>query len=451
MSTDSPPPPPPTTAPAARSAMLIVFLVVFIDLLGFGIVLPLLPRYADTFLKGFEPTSKGVIIGLLYSSFSLMQFLFAPSWGRLSDRIGRRPVLLIGLGGSVAFYALFAVASSMSPDDAALAVMLLLLSRIGAGIAGANISTAAAVIADCTPPEKRAKGMALIGAAFGIGFTFGPLIAYGGMVTFQREPWAPGAVASGLSLIALILAVILLPETLPGGEKPPREGFSLGRTVAVLRNPAVGPLIVIYFLAIFAFANFEGTLSLFTESAFGLKEADNFLVFAYIGFVLMVAQGGIYRPLAGRRSEDYLLKLGTGLMLLGLGGMILVAYGTYHLRPQVITMPEVGGTVVIKPITDLSTGLKPLFYLCVTVAVTGFAFVNPSVSALVSRRADPNRQGEILGVNQSASALGRICGPFVGNVVFQWDAARTWPFGVAAGLLILVLAMTPLINPPRKD
>lgn len=446
MSTAAPPTAAPPTAP--RSAMFIVFLVVFIDLLGFGIVLPLLPRYADTFLGGFTPTAKGVIIGLLYSSFSIMQFLFAPTWGRLSDRVGRRPVLLIGLGGSVAFYALFAFASNLPAEAAPLAVMLLLLSRVGAGVAGASISTAAAVIADCTTPEKRAKGMALIGAAFGIGFTFGPLIAYAGLITFREQPWAPGAVASGLSLVALVLAVVLLPETLPPGPKPPRTGFDLRRTLAVLRDPAVGPLIVIYFLVIFAFANFEGTLSLFTGSAFGLKADDNFLVFAYIGFVLMVAQGGIYRPLAGRRSEDYFLKLGTGLMLLGMGGLVLVAYGTYQLRPQTIEFAETAQTVTIRPLTDLTTGLKPLFYLCVTVAVTGFAFVNPSISSLVSRRADPARQGEILGVNQSASALGRICGPFVGNVVFQWDEARTWPFAVAAGLLVFVLGLTPAVNPP---
>ncbi len=442
---------PPVPEKAPRSAMMIVFLVVFIDLLGFGIVLPLLPRFADTFLGGFEPTAKGVIIGLLYSSFSIMQFLFAPTWGRLSDRIGRRPVLLIGLAGSVGFYALFAFASALDRDQATLAVMLLLLSRVGAGIAGANISTAAAVIADCTPPEKRAKGMALIGAAFGIGFTFGPLIAFAGMVTFQKEPWAPGAIAAGLSFVAMLLALKLLPETLPAGPKPPREGFDIGRTLAVLRNPAVGPLIVVYFLAIFAFANFEGTLSLFTESAFKLNEKDNFLVFAYIGFVLMVAQGGVYRPLAGRRSEDYLLKLGTGMMLLGLGGLILVAYGTYYLRPQTIDGPIPGSTMVIKPISDLATALKPLFYLCVTVAVTGFAFVNPSISSLVSRRADPARQGEILGVNQSASALGRICGPFVGNVVFQWSDSRMGPFVVATLLLVLVLGMTPALTPAEQE
>ena len=158
--TESPEP----TAP--KKAMFIVFLVVVIDLLGFGIVLPLLPRYADLFIPaGTSKLMHGLIIGALFSGFSAMQFLFAPLWGRLSDRIGRRPVLLIGLAGSVAFYGLFGYASTLE-EQARLGLILLFVSRIGAGLAGATISTAAAVIADCTTPEKRSRGMALIGAAF---------------------------------------------------------------------------------------------------------------------------------------------------------------------------------------------------------------------------------------------------------------------------------------------
>ncbi len=170
---------PPTTPP--KGALLTVFLVVFIDLLGFGIVLPLLARYADTVLTktSLPASSYGLIIGLLMSTFSLMQFIFAPIWGRISDRVGRRPILILGLAGSVVFYALFGYASTegVREQDATLALILMFVARIGAGIAGANISTAHAVIADCTPKEKRAHGMALIGIAFGIGFTFGPLLA----------------------------------------------------------------------------------------------------------------------------------------------------------------------------------------------------------------------------------------------------------------------------------
>jgi len=417
-------------APRHRSAMFIVFLVVAIDLLGFGIVLPLVPRYAETYLNASSDLTKGVVIGLLYSLFSVMQFVFSPVWGRISDRIGRRPILLMSLAGSVVFYALFGFAATLPKEQAVLAIALLLLSRIGAGIAGASVSTAAAVIADCTTPEKRAKGMALIGAAFGIGFTFGPLIAWGGESSFDGAEWGPGAAASVLSLVALIFAVFMLKETLPAGPKPPRHFFSVERTMQVLRMPAVGALVLTYFLAICAFANFEATLSLFTESAFGLNRSDNYLVFAYIGLVLMVAQGGIYRPLAGRRSEVYLLTLGVALMLLGLGLLGAVAWFAYNL----------------KELTGSGSAVQPYFYIAVTLAVAGFAFVNPSISALVSKRADPTRQGEVLGVSQSFAALGRIAGPLLGSFVYYQHPSRVLPFAVAALLLFIVIALLPKVR-----
>ncbi|NBP82232.1 MFS transporter, partial [bacterium] len=192
--------------PAPRSALLVVFLTVFIDLLGFGIVLPVMPRQAEPLLQelGLPPWAVGTMIGVLFSVFSLMQFVFSPFWGRVSDMIGRRPILLLSLSGSVVFYALYGYAVTFSSPK--LAIGLMLASRIGAGIAGASVGTAAAVIADCTTPEKRARGMALIGIAFGAGFTLGPLIAYFGLAAFDQQPWGVGALASLLSFIALCLA-----------------------------------------------------------------------------------------------------------------------------------------------------------------------------------------------------------------------------------------------------
>jgi len=415
-----------TPAPR-RSAMLVVFLVVAIDLLGFGIVLPLQPLFAKKFLADAGPLERGLVIGVLFSSFSLMQFIFSPMWGRVSDRIGRRPILLLSLAGSVVFYALFGFASALPQEQATLALLLLLVSRIGAGIAGASVSTAAAVIADCTPPEGRAKGMALIGAAFGVGFTFGPLIAWAGEETFQGAPWGAGAMAAALSLVALIVAALIFRETLPPGPKPPREFFSLRRTREVLRMPTVGVLVLIYGLAIFGFANLESTLALFTESVFKLSRRDTYLVFAFTGFVLMVAQGGLYRPLATRRSEGFLMKLGVAMMFLGLAGFASVAYAAHLMTGS----------------PDAVAGLKTLFYVSLTVAVTGFAFVNPSVTALVSKRADPHRQGEVLGVNQSFAAMGRILGPLAGVVAFELDASHVAPYAVAVAALIAVTALLP--------
>jgi DHA1 family tetracycline resistance protein-like MFS transporter len=418
--------------------MFIVFLVVFIDLLGFGIVLPLLPRYAETYLHVVPEAGRGVVLGLLFSVFSLMQFVFSPMWGRVSDRIGRRPVLLISLAGSVVFYALFAVASMLPAEQAWLALALLFASRIGAGIAGASISTAAAVIADCTTPAKRAHGMALIGAAFGIGFTFGPLIGYLGLTVFDEEHWAPGAIAALLSLIALGLAIRLLRETrTPGTAPASRVLFSLERTREVLRMPTVGALVLIYFLAIFGFANFEATLAVFTDKAFKLDNKDNLLVFAYVGFVLMIAQGGFYRRFAVKKSEEKLLKAGVAMMFAGLGGLMAVAWFASR-----------------DPTSATDIGLKVGFYLALACAVFGFAFVNPSVTALVSRRADPSRQGEVLGVNQSFAALGRILGPLLGLALFYLEPSRTLPYLAAVLALVAVVLLLPRIkasSPQRHE
>src|SRR5947209_5793690 len=230
---------------AKHSALFIVWLVVFIDLLGFGIVLPVMPRQVEFYLADMSPGAKGTIIGILFSSFSLMQFVFSPVWGRISDRIGRRPVLLISLLGSVVFYALYGFAVTLPAADAALAVGLMLAARVGAGIAGASVGTAAAVIADCTPPERRAKGMALIGIAFGAGFTVGPLIAYFGLELFEQQPWGVGAMASGLSAVALLVALAIFKETRNPANKAGRDFFSLSRTAEVLRMPTVGALVLV--------------------------------------------------------------------------------------------------------------------------------------------------------------------------------------------------------------
>lgn len=431
-------------APSNRSAMLVVFLVVFIDLLGFGIVLPLLPLVSDGYLAGQDKFVQDATIAGLFSVFSLMQFLFSPVWGRVSDRYGRRPVLLTSLAGSVVFYGLFAAACAVPLSQGWLAIGLMFVSRVGAGIAGASVSTASAVIADSTTPENRAKGMGLIGAAFGIGFTFGPLIAYAVLSFFpapapENDPanigldpayaWVPGATAAVLSLVALLIAVARFRETLKAGVAPhtPRQFFSLRRSAEVLKLPGVGPLILIYFLAIFAFSNFEGVLARFTKEVFGYGVKQNSLVFAGVGCVLMIAQGGFYRRFAGKISETVLLRVGLVMMTFGLGGLGAVAFYAFQLG-------------------EMAGQFQWVMFSAAGVAVFGFAFVNPSVAALISRRADPARQGEVLGVNQSFTAIGRILGPALGNLVFWTHPSHGVPFAAALGLLVIVAALQPLVG-----
>jgi MFS transporter, DHA1 family, tetracycline resistance protein len=436
-----------------KAALLTVFLVVFIDLLGFGIVLPLLPIYGEEFISPLLPDGPewlrraidGTLLGALMASFSFMQFIFAPIWGRVSDRVGRRPILLMGLSGSVVFYALFGVASEFK-GLGWLALAMLFIARIGAGISGATIATAQAVIADCTPHEQRAKGMALIGAAFGIGFTFGPLLGFGSLFVENIEG-TPGYLASFLSLCALVTGFFLLRETLqPGRHAAPRRWLDWHGIRNALRSPTVGILVMIFFVTVLAFANFETTLALLnkallmpdaqegipTREALKTTERINFLGFAYVGFVLMLAQGFLYRRLVNRVGEIIFMRAGILFMAIGLAGIGAIALLAYS-------------NVLVGQAAILTSGV-----IIVTFAVTGFALLNPSVQSLVSRRSDPAKQGEVLGVNQSAASMSRILGPVMGIALFKLNASHVLPY-IAGTVLLLGAFLLSLRVGPAAD
>ncbi len=409
-----------------------------------------MPLYALFLLSPLfpdNPSAVGGVLALLMASFSFMQFLFAPVWGRISDRVGRRPILLLGLAGSVVFYSLFAYASHLGfTGHPALAVVLILVSRVGAGIAGATISTAQAVIADSTTPDNRARGMALIGAAFGIGFTFGPLLCFASF--FVESKAAPGAAAALLSLIALLLALILLPETLRAGTPTAgrRHWLKLGTLAEVLRIPVIGALVVTFFLATVAFGSLESTLALMnqylltgggnvlrmtemTEEQLDDVFRKSSLIFAYVGLTLMLVQGLIYRRMVRRVGEVRFMRVGTLLMLVGLAGVIATV------------LAVAAGTLA-----GLGTVI-PAALVILALLVTGFALMTPSVQALISKHADPARQGEILGANQSASALARILGPVVGSQLFFVGPAHVLPYAVGAVLMAVVFVLTLRLRP----
>jgi MFS family permease len=267
--------------------------------------------------------------------------------------------------------------------------------------------------------------MALIGAAFGIGFTFGPLIAFFGESIFRQNPGGPGYLAAALSLAALLFGLARLPETRrPGVPGAHRGWLDVGRLLRTLNTPTVGLLVLTFFLATLAFAMFESTLSVLTKDVFGYGREENYLIFAYVGFVLMIAQGGVYRPMAKRVREETFVGLGVGLMLLGLAGGAAV---TYFAKEE----PK-GWTV------ELMAALA--------VAVFGFAFLTPSAQSLISRRSDPNRQGEVLGVNQSFAALARILGPLAGLTLFGLEDRHMLPFVAASVLLLGVLTLVPRVR-----
>lgn len=443
-SADTPSLPAPTKK-GVKSALFIVFLVVFVDLLGFGIVLPLLSIYGDTFVEQVLPgegnrTARGAVIGLMMSIFSLMQFIGAPIWGRISDRVGRRPILLIGLAGSACFYFLFGWASDLPPQThAILALTLIFIARMGAGLSGATISTAQAVIADSTPPEKRKMGMALIGAAFGIGFTFGPLFGFAALSLLPDHRGVTGYAAALLSLLAFLLGWFLLPETRKFNTAGTARGWiDFGVIGKALRSPAIGPVILVFFLASLGFSSFEVTLAMVNRDSLGVKDQHNFLLFAYVGLVLMFAQGFLYRRLAKKVSEATFMTV--GILLMGLGTLslgCLTWYASSHLLAQG------------QPLNFWT--LLPYQLFCLTICVVGFALLTPSAQALISRRTDENKQGEILGVNQSASAMARILGPVIGLSLYKATSTHLLPYLLGGVLLLLMLPLIPKIRQETPD
>jgi MFS family permease len=415
----------PTAPKASRSPLLFIFLTVFIDLLGFGIVIPLLPIYSDAY--GASNTE----LGLLFASFSGMQFLFAPMWGRLSDRIGRRPVLIGGLVGTALAYLLFAyfdvVGSGLAERFPGLgwtsergALMVLFASRLMAGFFGANVSTAFAFIADVTTPENRAKGMGLVGAAFGLGFTFGP--AMGGELS-QFDLHAPGLAAAGLSLCAALFGYLKLPEP-PRAARSKARVFSLDQLRGAAANPRIGLALLLSFLVIVAFSAFETMflrlgLRLYPDyfgQPTGVAEeptrAQILVAAKYAGRYLFVVglisaaiQGGFIRRLVPRFGETKLaiagqLILGVGLFLVG---------AAEHFWVVVL------GCVVMP---------------------FGLGINNPSVNSMISRSSPPDQQGAYLGLQQSLASLARMVGPLAAGVLFDSFGPRA-PFYTSAIVLVV--------------
>jgi MFS family permease len=422
---------PPGSSPSQRRTIFVVFLVVFVDLIGSGIVFPLLPRYAEEFLDPLIPGGKearlgGFLLGLLMASFSAMQFLFAPLWGRVSDRVGRRPVLLLGLVGSVVFYAVFGIASELGTEGWRLiGLILLFASRLGAGVAGATLGTAMAAIADSTSAEGRSRSMALVGVAFGLGFTFGPLLGAVALIVFPNFRGAAGLLASVCSLFGLFLGLALLPETRRPGSEAAHSDFWPGLW-ACLRRPAVGSLIVLFFIATLAFACFQATLPLLTKDALGLAEKTNFLLFAYVGVVIMLSQGGLYQVLSRKLHVQEITFILSGILLMGIGMAGLATIAWVALRAE--TLGD-------------STSLT-VFMIALAMVSVGFAFLIPSVNSLLSRRSDVSQQGEVLGVNQSASALARIVGPIIGLSIYRFPPVQVLPNAVGTALIVVVLFLT---------
>lgn len=363
----------------SKSPLLVIFFTIFLDLLGFGLVIPLLPFFAS------DMGATGLQVGILMTAYSAMQFLFSPFWGKLSDRIGRRPVLLISIGGNVLAMLLFAMSTNL---------VIFFLARAFAGMANANIGTAQAYIADITPPEERARGMGLIGAAFGLGFVLGP--AFGGILATWHFS-APALVAAGLSAVNLVLAWFILPESLPPEARATarlRRSSRMQTFRESLSHPFLPLLFLLFFLVTTGFAQLETTFALFTEKRFGYGARENGYLFAYIGVMLALVQGGVVRPLRKRMGEASLLLFGVALLMLGLFLMVRVE--------------TIAGLLIACTVLAFGNGMQM-----------------PALSSLVSKQAAAHDQGRILGVNQSMGSLARIVGPLIGGFAFEWGDRKS--------------------------
>jgi DHA1 family tetracycline resistance protein-like MFS transporter len=391
---------PPTRIVMKRwNPQIAIFLTVFVDLIGFGIVIPLLPFYAERF------QATPFLVTVVMASYSFTQFIAAPYWGWLSDRWGRKPVLILSLAGIALSYVWIAFAGSL---------WQLIAARLAAGAMAGNIAAAQAYIADVTPPEKRARGMGLIGAAFGLGFIVGPALGglLGGSDPHHPNFLAPPLAAAEFSVVALLFASAFLkeslnPETRRANETARPSRMSLIGTA--FRTRELRNLVILFFLVTFVFAGMESTFALWSERSLGWGARQNGYIFAYTGILAAFVQGGLIRKLVPRFGEAGLVAQGAVALAAGLA---LIAF---------------------------TQALLPLLFAMALIAY-GAGVSNPSLSGLISLSAGKTSQGQVLGVSQSAASLARILGPAFAGVVFE-IAGADGPYVVGAAIMICVLAL----------
>ena len=370
--------------------LLVIFLTIFVNLVGFGIIIPLLPFYAESF--GASP----IAIGLLFAIFSVGQLAAAPVLGDASDRYGRRPVLLASLAGTVVSFVMLALAQNLTT---------LFVARLIDGLSGGNISTARAYVADITEPRNRARAYGIIGVAFGLGFILGPAISgVLSRVSYTAPIWA----AAAITLVAMGLAWIWLPETVhcvPAGTGAPFRNLA-----AMLRRPGLRRMLAIDFGYWFAFAMFQTTFALFVARRFGFDAPQTGYLFAAFAVLGAVVQGTMIRPVVRRLGDKRTLMFGLGCAATG-----LLAVTATH-------------SVVY-------------FVLALVPLAVGIGFGHPTVSSLVSRAARPEEQGRVQGAASVVESLGRTIGPVWGTASLQ-RFGEAMPYASAAGFLLMTLVLS---------
>lgn len=368
-----------------RSRLAILFLTVFIDLLGFGLVIPILPTYATQLgASAFE-------VGLIAAVYALMNFIFSPFWGSISDRVGRRPVIAWTVFITAGAFLMLAHANNL---------MLLFIARMLAGIGSANIAASQAYITDVTPAENRSKALGMIGAAFGLGFIFGPPV--GGYIKQHYGMEWVGYTAMILSIINLLLILFFLPESIK--EKNAHKKIQLKpvtQTIQALKRVNIRDLFLTSFVYITAFSMMQVTVALLWEQRYGLSEAEVGYMFAFIGFSSAIVQGTLIGPLTRTFGERNLLIYGCLLIAIGLLGIPFVPLEYF----------------------------MPLALLPMAVLALGNGCLMPSITSLLSRNAAEHEQGQVLGMNQSFMSLARVAGPTMGGALYGWHFTSPYVSG----------------------
>jgi len=391
-----------------RSSLVLIFLTVFIDLLGFGILIPILPSFSVKELHVDEAA-----IGIAIAIYSFVQFLFNPVLGKISDKYGRKPVIVVCLFLNAMGYIVFSFTDSY---------ILLLVSRVIAGIGGSSIGVAQAYIADVTTRENRSKGMGLIGAAFGLGFVFGPLI--GGLLSSYGYA-VTGYVAAGFSLIAFILTIFYLPESLKqkaefedlSAHPQRRKLFDFAAMKKILQKPDLAILVLLFFILTFSFANIYGTFALLGLKVYGFTDMQNGYMYGIIGLSSAIIQGGLIGRINKMMSKKMILIIGS---LLIMAALAMIPYAGTFL-----------GLAIVSVVLSYGTGT-----------------FQPTVLSLISEVTSESEQGITLGMNQSLSSFARVLGPLWGGFAFEYLG---YPFPFLTGALFtFIIFLLTIFYLPKK-
>jgi DHA1 family tetracycline resistance protein-like MFS transporter len=453
-----------TTAAAAPAAEKLdfkkvfpIFIIILIDLLGLTIIIPLLPLYAASF------GASASLIGVLGASYPIMQFIGAPVLGRLSDRFGRKPILVISQVGTLIGFLMLGFANTL---------WLLFASRIIDGLSGANIATAQAVISDVTTEKTRTQGLGLLGAAFGLGFVVGPIIAFASLALSANNYHVPAFIAAGFSALSILLTWFWLDETHPLEKRntdKAKPTLGLGAMLRALQHPQVGLLLLLIFAQQIAFGGFEQILALFTLNRLGLNASGNAIIFVFVGVIVVAVQGGLIGPWSRRWGDRRLIYLGLATLMVGLALTALTPrqpppwYSTAAVTTELTSSgtgarrlpgetPPTYNLPIALP-SDANKGWLGLGWLLLAMvpASIGGGILQPAINSLITKRVEDGERGGTLGISAAFLSGANALAPLLGGAVFQWGGASA-PFCMWTAILgILLIAAMRAIKPGREE